>query len=43
LENVLLTPHAAFFSDDSVVALQRLATEEAGRALAGDPLRSRIV
>lgn len=43
LDNVLLTPHAAFFSDDSVVALQRLATEEAGRALAGDPLRSRIV
>jgi D-3-phosphoglycerate dehydrogenase / 2-oxoglutarate reductase len=43
LQNVLLTPHAAFFSDDSVVALQRLATEEAGRALAGDPLSSRVV
>jgi D-3-phosphoglycerate dehydrogenase len=36
---VLLTPHAAFFSDDSVAALQRLAAEEAARALAGEPLR----
>lgn len=42
LPNVLLTPHAAFFADDSVAALQRLATEEAGRALAGEPLRSRV-
>lgn len=39
---VLFTPHAAFFSDDSVRALQRLATEEAGRALAGEPLRCRV-
>jgi D-3-phosphoglycerate dehydrogenase len=42
LSNVLFTPHAAFFSDDSVEALQRLATEEAGRALAGEPLRCRV-
>ena len=42
LANVILTPHAAFYSDDSVEALQRLATEEAGRALAGEPLRSRV-
>jgi D-3-phosphoglycerate dehydrogenase len=39
---VLLTPHAAFFSDDSVAALQRLAAEEAARALTGDPLRCRV-
>lgn len=39
LDNVLLSPHVAFFSDDSVRALQRLATEEAGRALRGEPLR----
>jgi D-3-phosphoglycerate dehydrogenase len=39
---VILTPHAAFFSDDSVAALQRLAAEEAARALAGDPLRCRV-
>lgn len=43
LDNVVFTPHAAFFSDDSVVALQRLATDEAARALAGEPLRSRVV
>jgi D-3-phosphoglycerate dehydrogenase len=43
LDNVLFTPHAAFFSDDSVKALQRMATEEAARALAGEPLRSRVV
>ena len=39
LRNVLFSPHAAFFSDASVRALQRLATEEAGRALRGEPLR----
>lgn len=43
LANVLFTPHAAFFSDDSVEALQRLAAEEAGRALAGEPLRCRVI
>lgn len=37
--NVLLTPHAAFFSDASVDALQRLASEEAMRALRGEALR----
>ncbi|HYP45202.1 MAG TPA: NAD(P)-dependent oxidoreductase, partial [Propionibacteriaceae bacterium] len=42
LRNVIFTPHAAFYSDDSVMALQRLATEEAGRALAGEPLRCRV-
>jgi D-3-phosphoglycerate dehydrogenase / 2-oxoglutarate reductase len=42
LPGVLLTPHAAFFSDDSIADLQRLAAEEAGRALAGQPLRCRV-
>lgn len=36
---VLLTPHVAFYSDRSVDDLQRLAAEEAQRALAGEPLR----
>ncbi|TFV70588.1 C-terminal binding protein [Blastococcus sp. CT_GayMR20] len=40
---VVLTPHAAFYSDDSLAALQRLAAEEAGRYLAGQPLRCRVV
>ncbi|TLM80991.1 C-terminal binding protein [Pseudarthrobacter sp. NamE2] len=39
LENVLLTPHAAFFSDESLANLQRLAAEEAARHLAGEKLR----
>lgn len=39
---LLLTPHAAFFSDGSLAALQRLATEEAGRALRDEPLRCEI-
>lgn len=36
---VLLTPHAAFYSDVSLDNLQRLAADEAGRALRGEPLR----
>jgi D-3-phosphoglycerate dehydrogenase len=40
---ILLTPHIAFFSDSSIAALQRLAAEEAARALAGEPLRCPIV
>jgi D-3-phosphoglycerate dehydrogenase len=43
LSNVLLTPHAAFFSDTSLAALQRLAAEEADRALSGLPLRCAVV
>ncbi|GAA4359958.1 C-terminal binding protein [Paeniglutamicibacter cryotolerans] len=39
---VVLTPHAAFYDDDSLANLQRLASEEAGRALNGEPLRCRI-
>ncbi|NAZ87991.1 C-terminal binding protein [Kineococcus indalonis] len=42
LPGVLLTPHAAYFSDDSVADLQRLAAEEVERALAGRPLRCRV-
>lgn len=40
--NVILTPHAAFFSDSSLANLQRLAAEEAARALAGTELRCRV-
>lgn len=39
LPNVLLTPHVAFYSEDAIANLQRLAAEEADRALAGRPLR----
>ena len=43
MDNVVLTPHAGFFSTDSLDALQRMAAEEAARALADQPLKWRIV
>ncbi len=42
MSNVILSPHAAFYSVESLDALQRLAAEEAARALAGEPLRSLV-
>jgi D-3-phosphoglycerate dehydrogenase / 2-oxoglutarate reductase len=42
LPGVILTPHAAFYSQDSVRNVQRLAAEEAERALTGVPLRCRV-
>lgn len=35
----ILTPHAAFYSEQSLEALQRLAAEEAGRGIRAEPLR----
>ncbi len=40
--DVLLTPHVAYYSERSVDDLQRLAAEEAARALAGEPLRCQV-
>ncbi len=37
--NLLLTPHAAWYSSRSMGRLQRLAAEEVRRALLGEPLR----
>ncbi|ABG94708.1 phosphoglycerate dehydrogenase [Rhodococcus jostii RHA1] len=37
--NAVLTPHAAFYSEQSLRDLQRLAAEEASRAIRGEPLR----
>jgi len=41
--NVVFTPHAAFYSTSSLDNLQRLAAEEAERALTGQPLRCPVV
>lgn len=41
-DNVVFTPHAAYYSQQSQLALQRLASEEAARALRGEPLRCPI-
>lgn len=38
-DHVHFTPHAAFYSERSLAALQTLAAEEAGRALSRHPLR----
>lgn len=40
--NVLLTSHLAWFSESSVPKLQRLAAQEAVRALRGEPLRNQV-
>lgn len=42
LPNLVMTPHAAWYSDSALPRLQRLAAEEAARALAGDALRCRV-
>jgi D-3-phosphoglycerate dehydrogenase len=42
IPSVLLTPHASFFSDSSLANLQRLATDEAERALSGRTLRCQV-
>lgn len=39
---VILTPHAAFYSERSMENLQRLAVEEAARAVNGEPLRCAV-
>jgi D-3-phosphoglycerate dehydrogenase len=41
--NVLLTSHVAWYSEASGTELQKMAAEEALRALRGEPLQSRIV
>lgn len=39
LDNVILTPHVAFYSEQSVQELQRKASEEVARVLTGQPPR----
>jgi D-3-phosphoglycerate dehydrogenase len=39
LENCIITPHAAWYSEEAAAALQRLAAEEAVRLLGGEPPR----
>ncbi|UOY03352.1 C-terminal binding protein [Blastococcus sp. PRF04-17] len=39
---ILLSPHAAFYDEDSLARLQQLASEEAGRALRGEELRCSV-
>jgi D-3-phosphoglycerate dehydrogenase len=40
--NLTITPHVSFYSTESLARLERLAAEEAERALLGQPLRCPI-
>ncbi|WP_211269799.1 C-terminal binding protein [Rhodococcus pyridinivorans] len=40
---LVLTPHTAFYSEQSLARLQQLAAEEAGRAIRGEELRCKVV
>lgn len=42
MSNVILTPHAAFYDEESLARLQQYASDEAERALAGRPLRNPV-
>lgn len=39
LPNVIVTPHAAYYSEESVASVRRIAAEEAVRVLSGQPPR----
>ena len=41
-DNVILTPHVAFYSAESMARLQTLAVDEGRRVLRGEPLRSPV-
>lgn len=42
MENVVITPHAAYYSDDSLAFLQTAVAEEAARVLRGERPRSPV-
>lgn len=42
LPNAVVTPHAAWYSEEAVLSLQRMVAEEVVRALKGEPLRSPV-
>jgi D-3-phosphoglycerate dehydrogenase len=37
LENLIITPHAAYYSEESIAAVRRIASEEVVRVLSGQP------
>ena len=42
LDNAVITPHAAWYSEEAVLTLQRMVAEEVVRSLKGEPLRSPV-
>src|SRR5215475_13109244 len=42
LSNVIITPHAAYYSEESIKTVRRVAAEEAVRVLSGQPAQSPV-
>jgi D-3-phosphoglycerate dehydrogenase len=42
LSNVIITPHAAYYSEESIGTVRRVAAEEAVRVLSGQPAQSPV-
>jgi D-3-phosphoglycerate dehydrogenase len=42
LSNVIITPHAAYYSEESIATVRRVAAEEAVRVLSGQPALSPV-
>jgi D-3-phosphoglycerate dehydrogenase / 2-oxoglutarate reductase len=42
LDNIIITPHAAYYSEESIYTVRRIAAEEVVRVLAGQPPRSPV-
>jgi len=42
LPNVIITPHAAYYSEESIGTVRKIAAEEAVRVLSGQPARSPV-
>jgi D-3-phosphoglycerate dehydrogenase len=42
LHNAIITPHAAYYSEESIGAVRRIAAEEAARELSGLPALSPV-
>jgi D-3-phosphoglycerate dehydrogenase len=39
LPNVIITPHTAYYSEEAITSVRRIAAEEAVRVLSGQPAR----
>ena len=42
LSNVIITPHAAYYSEESITTVRRIAAEEAVRVLSGQAAHSPV-
>jgi D-3-phosphoglycerate dehydrogenase len=42
LDNIIITPHAAYYSEESIYTVRHIAAEEVVRVLSGQPPRSPV-